>query len=397
MRRLLTRGDYLRIAILAVMVAVLSWLAVDHTQHLLDKQPLGIDFLPMWAAAHEAFAHPSRVYDFVALTRFQHPLLAGFRGLRPFVYPPSGLLVFAPFGSLPFVVANALWTGASLLLLLAAMAPLVKSARMLVLLLLVVSPASVLVMVTGQTTFLIATLVLVAMLNLRDRPILAGLLLGFAAAIKPPVLVLLPLALIAARQWRALLMAGATAAAVGLVSVAVFGVQAWLEWMAAMPRFERFIMHTPGLLRGVITPTGLGVSLGLHGDALMAWRAAFVVIGAVMVWVVFRRTEDPARRLAALLGGSLFVTPYAMHYDAALLAPAAVMLLAYRSSPGAWVTAFLGALLLCFAAIPHWGAAAVTAFVLLVALDGELAIGEALWRAAAGPHPQRAGAAAETA
>ena len=79
-----------------------------------------------------------------------------------------------------------------------------------------------------------------------------------------------------------------------------------------------------------------------------------------------------------------------MHYDAALLAPAAVMLLAHRTTPGAWVTAFLGAVLLCCAAIPHWGAAAVTAFVLLVALDGEMAIGEALWRAAVGLRRQRA-------
>ena len=53
-----------------------------------------------------------------------------------------------------------------------------------------------------------------------------------------------------------------------------------------------------------------------------------------MVWIVFRRTEDPARRLAALFGGGLFITPYAMHYDAALLAPAAALMLTHRAA--AW-------------------------------------------------------------
>jgi hypothetical protein len=366
---------WLRIGVLLLGVAWLSAIAWDSTEKLLRFQPLGIDFLPMWAAAHEAFIHPKKVYDFVALTHFEQPLLAHFRGLRPFVYPPTALLAFAPLGLAPFAAANAFWTIASVVAILATMATRVKSPRVLVLLAMAVSPASVLVMVTGQVTFLIAAAVVVALLCLKTRPIVAGVLFGLAGVIKPQSLVLLPVALIAAGQWRTIAAVAVTALTTALAATLVFGVHVWFEWLAAMPKFEHFVMGAPGLQRGMITPTALGITLDLDPGALATWRLGFAIGGAAMAWSVFRKTEDPARRLTALLGGGLFVTPYAMHYDAALLAPAAALMLTHRSRPGAWLFALIVSALLCCAAVPHWGAAAVTAFVLLVALTPETAFG----------------------
>jgi hypothetical protein len=203
---------------------------------------------------------------------------------------------------------------------------------------------------------------------LKPRPALAGVLFGIAGALKPQALVLLPLALLATREWRALLTAAATVALVVLVSALVFGLGAWTDWIAAVPRFQRMVMSSPGLQRGMITPTALGHTLKLDPGALDVWRLAFGLGAAVMAWMVFRRTADPARRLAALLGGGLFVTPYAMHYDAALLAPAAALMLTHRTQPGRWIAAVIAGAMLCCAAIPHWGAAAVTAFTLWTAL-----------------------------
>jgi hypothetical protein len=341
---------------------------------LLRQQPLGIDFLPMWAAAREVFIHPAKVYDFVSLTIAQQPLLANFRGLRPFVYPPTALLAVAPFALAPFQLANALWTTAGAGLILWTMAPLLKSSRLLVLLAMVLSPASVLVLVTGQVTFLIAALGVTGLLSLKSRPILAGVLFGLAGVIKPQALILLPVALAAVGGWRTFAAAAVTATAAMAASVVVFGFDAWLEWLAAVPRFEHFVLSTPGLERGMITPTALGLSIHLDPGALAVWRIAFAIGGAAIVWTVFRRTEDPARRLVALFGGALFISPYAMHYDAALLAPSAALLLTHRAAPKAWIFALAAGALLCCAAIPHWGAAAVTAFILIVALTPETAL-----------------------
>ncbi len=365
--------SWVRALVLVAGAGFLAALARDQTAAILHRQPLGIDFLPMWAAAHEAFIHPEKIYDFVGLTRFEHPLLANFVGLRPFVYPPPALLVFAPFGLAPFRIANVVWTVAGLVLILLTVAAQLKSPRIPVLAAMVLSPASVLVLITGQVTFLIATLAVVGVLSLKDRPILAGVLFGLACAIKPQSLVLLPVALVADRRWRTLLAAGVTGALAAAASAAVLGLHTWLEWLSALQRFRAIVMNAPGFQKGMITPTALGITLRLDPGGQETWRLGFAVGALAMVWGVFRKTEDPARRLTALLGGSLFVTPYAMHYDAALLAPAAALMLTHRSSPGAWIAALGTGALLCCAAIPYVGAAAVTAFVLAVSLTPEAA------------------------
>src|ERR1700722_1906071 len=150
--------SWLRVVVMAGGVLFLADQAWIHVNRLLSYQPLGIDFMPMWAAAREAFSHPGRIYDFVGLTRVQHPLLEHFRGLRPFIYPPSALLAFLPFSLASFDLANALWTGLALVALLWVMFGRLKEVRTLTLLAMVLTPASVLVLVTGQVTFLVAAL-----------------------------------------------------------------------------------------------------------------------------------------------------------------------------------------------------------------------------------------------
>jgi alpha-1,2-mannosyltransferase len=362
-----------RRAVLALGVVVLAFAGWDQTVAILRHQPLGIDFLPMWAAGHEVFIHPARVYDFIRLSRFEHPLEAQFVGLRPFVYPPTALLAFAPFGRAPFALANAVWTVAGLVIIVATMSGRLKSTPALALLAMVLSPASVLVLITGQVTFLIAALGVIGLLCLKARPGLAGVLFGLAAVIKPQALVLLPVALVATGQWRTFASTAATGILAALAATLVFGLRAWFDWLAAVPRFEHWALALPGLQRGMITPTALGISMGLDPGALTVWRLGFGIGAVAMVWSVFRATEDPARRLTALFGGGLFISPYAMHYDAALLAPAAALMLTHRQSPGAWMAALGFGVLLCFAAIPHWGAAAVTAFILAAAFTPETA------------------------
>ena len=365
--------EWLKIGVLAVGVVVLVAIGWNDMAKLLAYQPLGIDFLPMWAAGHEVLIHPHRIYDFTRLTHFEQPQFLDFpfRGLRPFVYPPAALLILVPFGQWPFQLANLTWTAVGLVAVIWAVSTQVKSPRVLTVLAMVLSPASLLVLVTGQVTFLIAAMGVTAQLSLKTRPILAGVLFGLAGVIKPQAMVLLPVALIALGAWRAMLVTALTAVAVAIVSAFAFGLHAWIDWLGAVSRFQDWVMKSPGLVRGMITPTAMGMNMRLDPGALAVWRLGFAIGAIAIVWFVFRKTEDPARRLTALFGGAIFVTPYAMHYDAALLAPAAALMLTHRAQPGDWLVAIGASALLCCAAIPHWGAAAVTLFVLAVSLTPE--------------------------
>jgi len=363
---------------MAAAVVVLAALGWDEYVKLMRFQPLGIDFMPMWAAGHEIFRHPDRVYDFSKLTHFQHPLLAGFRGPRPFVYPPTSLLLFAPIALLPFGLANALWTIFGLVAMLCVLAGPVP--RSLVLTAMVLMPAGVLVLLTGQITFLVVALAVGGLLGLERRPLLAGTLFGLAGVLKPQAMVLLPVALIALGQWRVIATTTLVAALAVIASLILFGAGIWIEWVLALGQFDRWVMRAYALEEWMVTPTALGMNLRLDPGSLDVWRLAFGVGAVAMVAWVFRSTGDLARRIAALLGGSLFITPYAMHYDAALVAPAAAIMLARRTSPGAWIAALIASFVLCFASQSHWGAAAVTAFTLFAALTPAGALG-GNWRA----------------
>jgi hypothetical protein len=358
----------LRTAILAAAVVALGLWAWNDGVKLLRGQALGIDFLPMWAAGHEVFRHPKIVYDLARLTRFEHPWLGAFRGVRPFVYPPTALLVFAPLGALPFGLANGLWILAGAVALLGVLGPQLRAHRILILAALLVSPASALVVLAGQVTFFIAAMAIAGLLMLESRPRLAGVLLGLAAVMKPQALVLLPFALAAIGAWRALAYTiGAGVAAVCAAGF-LFGPSLWIEWLGAVGQFQHWAMAASGLRRGMITPTALGMTLHLDPGAQDVWRLANAIGALTMVVMVFRRTDDLARRLAALLGGGLLVTPYAMHYDATLLAPSVALMLSHRTHPVSWIAGLFAAALLCCAAVPNWGAAAITALVPLAAL-----------------------------
>jgi hypothetical protein len=64
--------------------------------------------------------------------------------------------------------------------------------------------------------------------------------------------------------------------------------------------------------------------------------------GTIIVWTVFRRSEDMLCRLLALVTGTLLLLPYAMPYELALAAPAAAaMLLDRKLNPAAWLAAAL--------------------------------------------------------
>ena len=78
----------------------------------------------------------------------------------------------------------------------------------------------------GQNGFLSAALIGGGLFAMDARPALAGVLFG-AMAFKPHLALVIPFALVFARRWTTLLVAGATAAAFSALSLAAFGAPAW--------------------------------------------------------------------------------------------------------------------------------------------------------------------------
>ncbi len=358
----------LRYGALGLLILFLANVDWTKSIHILKRQPFAIDYLPLWTAGRMALTHPRHLYDFAAITDGQRWLIGALNRERPWIYPPSALLIFSPLSLAPFWISTVAWVGGTIVAQLTGALKFITRDRILAVALLVALPASSLTVVAAQTTFLTAVAVALAVLMLDRRPIVAGILLGAAASMKPSAMVALPLALIAARAYRPLMVAAITGAALTLASAIWLGPQAWIDWLEALPRFERVVLFDPAFLPSLITPTSAGITNHLHPTALLALRAIFVAIGAALVWLTWRRRTDPAFRVIALMAAGLFASPYAMRYDAALFAIPAVALICRSTS---WRgSLFAGAAfgLLCYSIQPYAGPYAMVGFVVVVAV-----------------------------
>jgi hypothetical protein len=369
-----------------VVIALSLLLLGGYLYYLCSGHPHYDDFFVFWAAAGMARQAPlAAVYDpaqFQAykLAHVVGDLASGHLAQFPFVYPPSAMLLFAPFARLPFGVALACWNLLSLALFLAAVRRSLKTPWAMAAAL--VAPATVIDLLLGQTGLLTGALALLGFGLLRQRPLAAGVLLGLLTF--KPQLALLPLpVLLLAGQYRAGMAAVATAAVLVGASLAAFGLEPWQAWLAALHDFSGGLSASlPHQQYGVTAYFAL-LALGLDGHLALGLQAA---VSLVMLWLVartLRQGGEPARTALPLLGLYL-ATPYAAAYD--LPALAAVCLLLFGAGlrqgfrdgePAALAAAWCLPPLLLFSPLPL-GVAAVAVllalFVLVLRRDGAAAV-----------------------
>ena len=295
------------------------------------------DFL-VFHAAVRAFLEGklALVYDIDAFTQFQNVIYADrFHGpvlFRPFLYPPIWLLMLLPFGLLAVATSYGVFMVST-----AAAATAFEGRRdgwgwLAV----ITSPAAVWVVLAGQNTFLSVALFYGGLRLLDRSPAAAGILLGLLAY-KPQIWVLVPLALLAARQWRALAWTIGTVAVLSLASLGVFGLDFWLAFLDAAREagsarvanvmFERIYMHMTTLVaaaRIIGLPPGLAGAIQLAGAAL----------AVAAVWVAFRRHPSSDARTAVLVTATFLVSPYTLNYELLLLMPVVVALFRQGAAEG---------------------------------------------------------------
>jgi hypothetical protein len=306
---------------LTALLAGFAFLSV-HIFMLTRVQVAGADYSCFWAGARTALSDPARIYDFQHNTALQGwPLGAG--TLRPYIYPPTALFLFIPFSLVPYWLGYGLWITLTGGLFLWA-ASRIGAPWWLVLLL----PSVAMVVYCGQVTFVMAGLVL-AGLALRDRPLAAGVLFGIAASIKPQLVALVPIALLAENRWRTLAAAGLTGLLLCLAATLTWGPQIWRDWLDAAARFHDLIFRDRDLTAAGITPYAALIAAGHRG----AWAFLLAPVAVALVWFGFRRTADLPDRSLLLFGATILITSYAIYYELALFAPGVAVYLSRLRDP----------------------------------------------------------------
>jgi alpha-1,2-mannosyltransferase len=285
--------------------------------------PLGLDFDAYWSAARIAqHAAPASAYvnSVIEAVERAHTHLPS-AGYLAFYYPPSFLLLCLPLALLPYVWALLAFVAAQAALLwpLARRILVREGGGRLGWLPVLAYPGFLMNVFSGQNGGFSASCLAGAMLLLEDRPFLGGACLG-ALACKPQLAAMAPLALLAARRWRALAGAACTALALAAASWLVLGSGAWAGFLqnapAARADIETLPIKWPFMqsFYGGIRLAGGGIALGYAGQLLVAALAVTVLL--TIGW----RRRGAGPEMAALSVTALLVTPFLYDYDLVLLA-----------------------------------------------------------------------------
>jgi Glycosyltransferase family 87 len=305
----------------------LAWL-IGTSQSGIDRNGylLGTDFLSFWAVGKVLLAG-GQAYDTAAHIAVQRTLYAGHSGYTAFFYPPPFLLVCAPLGLGGYFPALALWLAGTAAAFVAALRPWLGRLNWRQLaLVLAAYPAAVLTITHGQTSFLAAALLGGGVwLAANGRKGWAGVLLGLAV-IKPQFGLLVPLALLAAGEWRVIAAAAATALGFAGAATLAFGPEIWPAWYAASgPAQDAMANGAIGFAKmqslfAAVRLAGAGTGLAY------ALQGAVGLCCAALVAHLFWRRGFTRESGAALLVAALLATPFVLDYDLLLLAfPLAVL------------------------------------------------------------------------
>ncbi len=280
------------------------------------------DFSHYWVASRLAMAgDPTAIYDVSRIKAFGQT--AGIPVEIPWFNTPTFLMLLMPFSLLPYHISIFIWIFGTLggyLLIMRRFAPHPQFTWLAL-----AYPSAFSNFRYGQNGFL-SVIFFGGGLVLLDRyPITAGILLGLMTY-KPQIALLIPVALVAGRQWKALTAMLITSGGLIGLSALLFGIDVWVVF------FQKIMVMLGGFSGGQISsgnflplwkmPTVFSVTMALGANFLIA-AVIQVIIGisvVVIVGWVWHSKASPAVSSAILVLGTFLVTPYSFIYDTVLIA-----------------------------------------------------------------------------
>ena len=314
------------ILIVLQSITILFFVAGTHGLIVRLDHPTTTDFSSFYAAGTLALSgHPQDAYDPARLYAAQQAATAVGVDEQKFFYPPIFLLPCALLAHLPYLLAFAVFEVLSASALFLVMNRLLDRRDGLIPLLLLAYPATAWTAGMGQNSFLSAFLFAAGTMVLPRRPVLGGIVLGLLC-FKPHLGLLLPVALIAGRHWRAILGAGLSTLSVTALSVMSFGVGSWTAFFAAFHRAGHTFQAGIIPYSGLISVYAAGRIMGLpQATADLLQTITSLVAAGCVAFIWSGRTSYPVKA-AALISGTILAVPVLLFYDLLIAAVAALWL-----------------------------------------------------------------------
>ena len=305
----LTRFRFVRAG--AIGFSILFVIVAFWATWILYTKPLAIDFLSYWAASHLVLAgHLASVYTLEAHHAAEEMIAPIKNGWLPFAYPPPFLLVVAPIGLAPFWLAFGLWLAVT-----ATIYALVVG-RLDTLPYAMSHPSVLANFLIGQNGFLTTAIMAGGLRALPRRPFLGGGILGLLV-IKPQLALVLPFAMIAGRQWKAITGGIASASAALALGLLVFGWSAYQGFLAMLPLFANGMANSQWPWNELASTFASLRFLGVPQPIALAVHTGVAMAAIALVCRAWWLGLD--ERAPLLATATLLVPPYLFTYDALLL------------------------------------------------------------------------------
>lgn len=249
-------------------------------------------------------------------------------------YPPSILAFGVPLALLPIFPAYLVWSFGTVLCLWVAVRPLQlgKVAEVAIIL----CPSVLINAAFGQNGALTTALLIGGLAAAPKRPILAGLLFGLLT-VKPHLGILVPFCLLASGNWRAIVAAVLSSAALFMLTGLLLGSEVWvLFWTQTRPLMTA-ILEAPypqpyqsnaATMFFMARASGLGLTAAY---AMQTVATIAAITAAIWVWLPWRQVEHRERVVLTAVLATL-ATPYGYSYDTISLAVAVAYLFSTRST-----------------------------------------------------------------
>jgi hypothetical protein len=293
------------------------------------------DFADLWVAGHLARQQLlGTLYSSAGFEAARQALFgAGFARLD-WLYPPPILLLAAPFSFIPLLPGYFLWlatiagVSAAILRLAGLSWPVIALG--------LASPAAWRAFQLGQIAPLIGALLFAGLLCRARHPARAGVLLGFLL-LKPQLGLLAPVALLAARNWRALLATAASALLIAAATTAAFGFGAWRLFHANAGSHGRVVLETmygAGYPNWAASVFWSARAFGAPDRIAYAIQTASALAAIGIAWGYSRTMAERDERSTILICAlSLLLSPYLYSSDMVAYSLGVALLAARRGGP----------------------------------------------------------------
>ncbi|MFX1695292.1 glycosyltransferase family 87 protein [Paraburkholderia sp. A1RI-2L] len=297
------------------------WLgAIDPVPNI---SPPGWDFAVFWSASWLALHGPAvNAFDTALIEPIALPLqnMLPSPFVTPWTYPPTFLLVMLPAALLPFQVSCIAYLLAGIAFAFKACARILPPVRDLSWWLPVIAfPAIWVTVGAGQNSFLTFALMGLGLVCLERRPWLGGIFFGLLA-IKPQLGLMIPVALLFSRNWRAFVSAALSVGVFCALSGLVLGFSTFARFAEALPAFNQFVVqYSDRWPRGILTVFGTARHFGVAVPTAYLLHAIMAALAASAVAWLWATRASFELRASALVLATLLVPTYLMPYDLLLL------------------------------------------------------------------------------